>query len=63
MPTLRVLVAALALAPLAARANLAASRPVPAVAGDREAPGTALAVTAEALAITCVEEARAPLCR
>ncbi|MEW6432115.1 MAG: hypothetical protein AB1730_11470 [Myxococcota bacterium] len=55
--------AALALAPLAARANLAASRPVPAVAGDREAPGTALAVTAEALAITCVEEARAPLCR
>lgn len=62
MPTLRVLVVALALAPLAALANLAASRPVPAVAGNLEAPGTALAVTAETLAITCVEEARAPVC-
>ncbi|MEW5737614.1 MAG: hypothetical protein AB1938_01745 [Myxococcota bacterium] len=43
-------------------ANLAASRPVPAVASSLESPGTALAVTAEALSITCEEVRREPAC-
>lgn len=60
--TRRLALAATLLSATVAHANIAAARPDPAVASGLETEGTALAVTAEDLAVTCVEARGEPAC-